>query len=124
MHLRAVLVARNRPLAVEGDDKIAVLLGAERSVQSVAEHRVAHSGGAAAALFHEVHRRKGLGKHGIARARTIVAAMEFCQRQGRWWITRAGHDNSVGRDLKGDFAAEHINQPLRPMHDSRADLIG
>jgi hypothetical protein len=26
--------------------------------------------------------------------------------------------------LKGDFAAEHINQPLRPMHDSRADLIG
>lgn len=45
---------------MEGDDKIAVLLGAERSVQSVVGHPVAHSGEAAAALFQEVHRRKGL----------------------------------------------------------------
>jgi hypothetical protein len=44
---------------MEGDDKIAVLLGAGRSVQSVVGHPVAHSGEAAAVLFQEVDRRKG-----------------------------------------------------------------
>ena len=69
------------------------------------KHCVAHSGKAAAALFHEIQRRKGLGNHGIARAWAVVAATEFCQCQGRRRITGAGHDNAVGKDLDGDFAA-------------------
>ena len=89
---------------MEGDDKIAILLRVERGLQSVVEHRVAHSGETTAALFHEVHCREGLGNHGIAGARAIVAATEFCQRQGRWWITGTGHDNAVGKNLDGDFA--------------------
>jgi hypothetical protein len=91
--------------ALEGDDEKAVLLGVQRGVQPVVEHRVTHPGETAAALLHEVHRREGLGNHGIARARTIVAATEFCPRQGRWRITWAGHNNAVGIDLNGDFAA-------------------
>ncbi len=90
--------------ALERGDKIAVLLGLKRSVQSVVEHRVAHSGEPTAALFHEVHRRESLGNHGIAGARTIIAATEFCQSQRRWRITRACHDNAVGKDLDPDFA--------------------
>ena len=100
--LYAVVVAVG---AGESDDEVAVLFGKGWGVETVVQHGVTHAGEAAAALFHELEGGERLGDDGVAGAGAVVAFAKFGEGQRRGRVARAGHNDAVGEDLHGGFAA-------------------